>query len=513
VVSEVARPPALPGLAEVWAALRGPAAVLLAGLAVLGFAFRAEAEAAWTVWNESTAYNHCFLVLPIALYLAWDRRAEALAEPVRPLPWAALLALPFIAGWLAAERLGLMEGRQLMAVALAEVLFLAVLGWRVYRALSAGLLYLFFLVPFGAFVTSTLQDWTAAFTGFGLWALGIPHEMDGFLIQIPEGSFYIAEACAGLRFLIASIAFGVLYAMLMYRGWGRRALFILASIAVPIAANWLRALGIVVAGHLVGSAQAAAADHVIYGWVFFSFVTLILILAGLPFRQDLAAPPQRRAPPPPPAVRLLKPAIVTIAIALLGTGAAAALDRNATPPAGMPGFAWIIPPGCNASPPQTGDAPGSSRVLVACPGATLTATVQVFSPRSTWSVIGAARSRLIAAGDAEDVVGGSVELPPGSGLVWATSMATGGPSGASLTASLLRIDGQAPKGGLAGRILLARHSLTGGSLRQVLLVVATRNPSPSPSPAQYQAMKGTMIYFLRAQAKLGAELHRLAAGG
>ena len=510
-MSDVARP-ALPDLKEFWAALRSPLVVLLGGLAVLGYAFAAEGVAAWRVWNDSTAYSHCFFVLPIALYLAWDRRAEALAEPVRPLPWAALLALPCAGAWLVAERLGIMEGRQLVAITIVEVLFLAVLGWRLYRALSAALLYLYFLVPFGAFITPKLQDWTAAFVGYGLRALGIPHTMDGFLIQIPEGTFYIAEACAGLRFLIASIAFGVLYAMLMYRGWGRRALFIAASILIPIAANWLRALGIVVAGHLVGSAQAAAADHVIYGWVFFSAVTLLLIVVGLPFRQDLAAPPTHRAAPAPPPARLLPPAIATVVLALLGTGAAAALDRAAVPPAGMPGFAWTIPPGCRATAPSPATGPGSEAIRVTCPEGTLRATAQVFSPRTTWTAIGNARAALVSIADAEDVSGGSVELPQGSGHVWSSSMATGVPSGASLSVSLLEVDGKPAQGGLAGRFVLARHSLEGGTLRPVLLAVTTRIAAPEPSQAQNNAMQRTMTYFLQSQTGLTPQLRRLATG-
>jgi hypothetical protein len=63
------------------------------------------------------------------------------------------------------------------------------------------------------------------------------------------------------------------------------------SIVVPIIANGLRVLGIVVYGYILGNAQAAVADHLIYGWVFFSFVSLILILLGLPFRQAVPAFP------------------------------------------------------------------------------------------------------------------------------------------------------------------------------------------------------------------------------
>src|SRR6185437_11085158 len=104
--------------------------------------------------------------------------------------------------------------------------------WRLYRVLLGPLLYLYFLVPFGGFITPQLQDFTTAFTTRGLDFVGIPNYSDGFSIQIPQGTFYVAEACAGLRFLVAAVAFGCLYALVIYRSPWRRALFIAVSVVV-----------------------------------------------------------------------------------------------------------------------------------------------------------------------------------------------------------------------------------------------------------------------------------------
>ena len=260
-------------------------AVAAAGIAVLCLVFRPEIGAATSVWASSTAYGHCWLVLPIVAWLLWERWAVVESVSARPSVRAALLAIPLAAAWVASRWLGIMEGRQLAAVGFVLVLLLAVLGWRLWWALSAAFLYLVFLVPFGAFITPALQSFTAGFIAVGLRALDIPFEADSFRITIPEGVFYVAEACAGLRFLIASIAFGVLYAVTMFRSPGRRAGFIAISCVVPVVANGVRALGVVVLGHLLGSAQAGAADHLVYGWVFFSMVIVLLALAGLPFRQ------------------------------------------------------------------------------------------------------------------------------------------------------------------------------------------------------------------------------------
>ncbi len=123
----------------------GIAAPLVTGLVVLGLLFHAEIDAAVRVWIGSTAYNHCFLVIPIAAYLVWDRRDTLGGISARPIPALGLAALPLSIAWFAAERVGFMEGRQLIAITCVELLFLAVLGWRAFWLLCGPLLYLYSL--------------------------------------------------------------------------------------------------------------------------------------------------------------------------------------------------------------------------------------------------------------------------------------------------------------------------------------------------------------------------------
>ena len=101
---------------------------LAVGLSLLAFIFFPEVRAALDVWIGSTAFNHCFLVLPISAYLAWQKRDALATTPPRPAPWIALSALPVAACWVVAERVGFMEGRQLLVITLVQILFLAVLG-------------------------------------------------------------------------------------------------------------------------------------------------------------------------------------------------------------------------------------------------------------------------------------------------------------------------------------------------------------------------------------------------
>ncbi|WP_198372653.1 exosortase A, partial [Roseomonas rosulenta] len=313
-MNDVERPAPPPGDATLardvsW---RAPLLALAAALAAWGVVFAPEVAAAVRVWNSSAAYNHCWIILPIAAWLGWQRRPRLAAIVPSPAPMVALVLLPLGLGWVMAERLGIMEGRQLAAVAMAIAMVVAVLGLRFGRAMAGPLAYLVFLVPFGAFTVPTLQRVTARMIEFGLGFTGIPHYVDDIVIEIPAGTFLVAEACAGLRFLIAAIAFGALYAMVMFRSPGRRLLVMVLAVVVPIIANGMRGFGLVMLGHYSGSAAAVDADHVLYGWLFFSIVLLLLILAGLPFRQDAAAP---AALPPPRRPAVPRPAVAFAAMA------------------------------------------------------------------------------------------------------------------------------------------------------------------------------------------------------
>ncbi|MEJ0072251.1 MAG: exosortase A, partial [Pseudomonadota bacterium] len=272
------------------ASWRAALAMLAFGIAAILVLCRAPALGAVRVWIESATFNHGFLIIPISLYAIWERRARW--KNLAPQPaWLALLLLPaFGIAYLVASIASVLEIQQFATVALVEVLILAVLGWRLYWALLFPLLYLFFLVPSGEWLVPGLQDFTANFVVRALELVGVPVYSDGVMISIPEADFRVAEACAGIRFLIASLAFGCLFADLVFVSLWRKAAFILLSLIVPVFANGLRAFGIVMIAHWSNARYAVGVDHIVYGWLFFSLVTFLLMILGWSFRdKDRAA--------------------------------------------------------------------------------------------------------------------------------------------------------------------------------------------------------------------------------
>lgn len=229
-------------------------------------------------WNIDT-YNHILLVPLIIAWLAALRR-DVLA---RIEPWSWFPGLVAVAGalclWLAGRVTGINLLAHAGAVAVLQGSAIAILGPRATAALLLPIGFMAFLVPFGDEIIPPLQAITAHIAiALTHWS-GIPAAIDGIHINTPVGLFIVAEACSGVKFLVAMFALGVLVCFTAFESWGRRAVFMLACIIVPIIANGIRAWGTIYIAQFKGVEFAAGFDHIFYGWIFFAIV-VGLVLAG-----------------------------------------------------------------------------------------------------------------------------------------------------------------------------------------------------------------------------------------
>lgn len=229
------------------------------------------------IWQEASTYNHCLLIAPIIAWLVYQRRdgLRRLVPGIWPLAlvWSGLGSL----AWLVGEAGGVALARHAGLVAVLQGAAMALLGPAVSRALAFPIFYAIFLVPFGDELVPMLQTVTARMSMALLAITGVPAHIEGIFITTPGGYFKVAEACAGVKFLVAMVALGALVANVGFRSWQRRAVFMLAAVAVPILANGLRAWGTIYLAQHADLGTAASFDHVFYGWIFFAIVIAILI--------------------------------------------------------------------------------------------------------------------------------------------------------------------------------------------------------------------------------------------
>ncbi|MFN5782048.1 MAG: exosortase A, partial [Novosphingobium sp.] len=259
------------------------ALVRLSGVwAALILVFAGDWTAMFRQWWDSSTYNHILLVPAILGWLVWLRLDQL--RRLTPQAWAPGLVL--VAGAVLLWVLGAFAGfdllRQTGAVAVLPASLLTLLGPRVGAGLFFPLCYMAFLVPFGDELVPALQMITAVLTIALVQISGIPALVDGVFIDTPAGLFEVAEACSGVKFLIAMIALGVLVANVCFQSWKRRIAFLALCIVVPILANAVRAWGTIYIAQYIGAEKAAGFDHIIYGWLFFAIV--IAAVLGVSWR-------------------------------------------------------------------------------------------------------------------------------------------------------------------------------------------------------------------------------------
>jgi exosortase len=266
-----------------------PAAVgamlaLLVGLMVAVFFDFFRQQVAFAV-SQPSDWGHTLLIPAVAVYLAWLRRRQLLAVPFRPC-WPPLALLIGGVAWYVLCVIGPkpLFHHNLQAAGVAMALFGAVwtiLGTAAMRVLWFPLLYACVFSQtlserMLSKVTFLLQD-LAAVGAYGvLLVLGLDADRSGNTITvISEGVSHplnVAEACSGMRMVVAFTALGTFLAATQMTGTVQRTLMVLSAVPVAVAVNILR---IVTLGIL------SLADANFASGEFHHFVGLVWMLPGL----------------------------------------------------------------------------------------------------------------------------------------------------------------------------------------------------------------------------------------
>ncbi|MBF7072152.1 exosortase A [Glaciecola sp. MH2013] len=245
----------------------------------LGFSLQGLVSAV-KIWYISEIFNHCFFVIPVSIYLIWEKRNEVdwlnRSLSFYALPLIVLQVLLYLVG--IAGDIQLFQHAALFA--LLPTLIWFYLGNKITYQLIFPLYFMLFAIPFGEEFIPFLQEITADLSVIMVSWTGIPLYRSGLFLEIPQGRFLVAEACSGVSFLIASVVLGNLYSYMNLKLKRTRIFFVLLSILFPIIANAIRVFGIIVIGYASDMEHAVGADHLIYGWFFFAFVIVCLLGIG-----------------------------------------------------------------------------------------------------------------------------------------------------------------------------------------------------------------------------------------
>lgn len=298
------------------------------------------------IWIGSSSYHHGLFVIPAAVWMI-------VVYGGRPATGGGgSLGLAIVALGVGVWLLGRAAGAAFVEQAgLVTMLIGGVGGIFSDRALIVWawpLAFLYFLVPAGESLVPALQDITAQIIVAALNLFGFNVVIDGIVIDTSVGAFAIAEACAGLRLLIAALMISAIFAYTAFESWRRRIAFLVFAAFFAIFANALRAFLLIMAAILAGKHTGVGPDHYIVGWGLYLGVLIILALVGKRFADRRARPKSS-----PPAPRMRFTVLITAAVLAIAGAAYAhmVVDRpaNRAPPTTLtllnaPGWRILPPP-------------------------------------------------------------------------------------------------------------------------------------------------------------------------
>ena len=233
-------------------------------------------------WNDDN-YSHGFLIIPIALYFAWERRTALKEAELSQSVWGLFVVVVslamLLAGILGSELF--LPRVSMLGVLAGAILFL--FGWNHLKILIGPIVFLVLMIPIPAIIFNhivfPLQLWASQFGESVLNICRIPVLREGNIIHLANTSLEVVEACSGIRSLVSLLTLGIVYGYIIdSRLWVRIALSV-GTIPIAIVANGIRVAGTGVAAYFYGPEAAEGFTHTFSGWVIFiaAFIMLFIL--------------------------------------------------------------------------------------------------------------------------------------------------------------------------------------------------------------------------------------------
>ncbi len=268
----------------------------------------------WRIGLSDSDWSHVLIIPLISVYYIHLHRQTLMATERRVCRWG----LPFIVAGIAGYVLGIYPVRNDMAMGYSMIMtlfgvVLLLLGPGMMRTLWFPIAFLVFAVKVSDAIWSVVASKMQAVAAHGAVALinlvspltDMNADLKGSTIhleyifngKLQMDPMNVAEACAGMRMLMAFLALGVALAFLFPRRWWQRLIMIALAAPIAIFVNTLR---VAVLGwlHLIDKELAHGDFHLLVGMLMLIPAAGLLMLVGWCLDKTLIV---EGKPEPPPA--------------------------------------------------------------------------------------------------------------------------------------------------------------------------------------------------------------------
>lgn len=236
-----------------WADLGKPVWVKVAVItALIGWLYWGEFYRLIWAWTTDSSWSHGFIIPAFSLYFLNQRKKDILTIETKPnYLGLALLLLCIVIYPLNLVWFKVAYARQIIVLITVGAIVLFLGGWRLIKYTWLPITYLIFAIPlpdrYYKMATMPMRQIAADFSTAVLNF--VPHleaTANGVVIDIVyngkrlEPALDVAEACSGMRLLMAFLALGVAMAYLHYRPAWQRGILLLSTVPIAIFCNMVR---------------------------------------------------------------------------------------------------------------------------------------------------------------------------------------------------------------------------------------------------------------------------------
>ncbi len=236
----------------------------------------------WNIWSNSDEYSHGFFIIPIAFYICWTKKDVLAETPVSSSLCGFFFFFLSLVVYVGSKYAGITTISSWTMVMCLAGMILYLYGWRILREVSFPLFLLLSMIPVPDQVYSSLtiplQLFVSQVSVTLAYFLGLPIFRDGNVIQLPDRTLEVVQACSGLRSLVTLLTLSLIMGYFTLRSNALRVLLLLLAIPVAIVVNIIRVFIMVVILYYFQYDLAEDSVHTIYGLVIFA-LALGLIFA------------------------------------------------------------------------------------------------------------------------------------------------------------------------------------------------------------------------------------------
>jgi exosortase len=234
-------------------------------------------------WYRDGNYSHGFFIIPISIFLFYRKRHD-INLPAKTSAWGMVLfvagCVALIFGYAASEYFTTRFGLVMILTGFAWYY----LGADNFRKVWFAFFFLVFMIPVPAIIyhaaTIPMQLFATKVTTGLLQIIGIPVVRNGNIINLPDYSLEVVEACSGLRSLVTLMALAALYAYFRLPGKVLPVLLFIAAVPIAIATNVFRVFTAAFGAYAISRELAEDFIHEVSGLLVFFTALIIMVILG-----------------------------------------------------------------------------------------------------------------------------------------------------------------------------------------------------------------------------------------